>query len=236
MQQPLPHAVAAPRFYLTGRQRLGPGSILLAIVLAAAALACVSYALSHGRRSRLIDNAADRSSSSGSASKEDDKDDPNQVDEIVLGDAADAPAPARKGDKVSPVHPFVIVQLPRFGDQFGLIPNSPAGHLLFDWLAAFNQASYPALLRVLPNEDADSTASAQLDLRHATGGFELLSAKEITPGILVFRLRDQTPLHTEALGTLQLRPDSSPPTIASFSLRDVPQPARPAAASAAQQP
>jgi len=40
----------------------------------------------------------------------------------------------------------------------------------------------------------------------------------------VFRLRDQTPLRTEVLGTLQVRPESSPAAIASFSMRAVGQP------------
>ena len=50
------------------------------------------------------------------------------------------------------------------------------------------------------------------------------AAKEVQPGVLVFRLRDQTPSVTEVLGTLQVRPKSNPATIASFSLRAVPSP------------
>ena len=65
----------------------------------------------------------------------------------MLGDAADAPTPAKKGDHVSPVHATILIRLPRFGDQTGLIPDSPAGRLLFDWLAAFNQANRAALRR-----------------------------------------------------------------------------------------
>ena len=61
-----------------------------------------------------------------------------------------------------------------------------------------------------------------MDLRQETGGFNLLSAKEIQPGVLVFRLRDQTPAGTEALGTLVQRPESNPPTIGSLSLAAVP--------------
>ncbi|HTH54034.1 MAG TPA: hypothetical protein VL495_08795 [Edaphobacter sp.] len=224
MQQPLPTGVpaTAPRFYLTGRQPLRPGAILLAIVIAFGALFSVLYALNHAGHLHLA-AGADRSSSmpSGSAST-DDKDDPNQIDTIVLGDPADAPVPGRKGDHVSPVHPFVIVHLPRFGDQVGLIPDSPAGRLLYNWLAAFNQASYPALANVLPNEALASATAAQIELRQQTGGFNLLSAKEVQPGILVFRLRDQTPEANEVLGTLQMRPDSNPPAIATFSLRAVP--------------
>lgn len=231
MQQPLPTGVpppTAPRFYLTGRQPLRPGAILLAIVLAAAAMALVLYALEHTGRMPLTSDSSGRSSSAAAgATPDDDKDDPNQVDTIVLGDPADAPVPAKKGDHVSPVHPFVIVHLPRFGDQVGLIPDSPAGRLLYAWLAAFNQASYPALANILPNSALASATAAQIELRRQTGGFNLLSAKEVQPGVLVFRLRDQTPEATEVLGTLQMRPDSNPAAIASFSLRAVPSPLRP---------
>jgi len=130
--------------------------------------------------------------------------------------------PARRGDHVSPVHATILVHLPRFGDQVGLIPDTPAGRLLYGWLAAFNQASYPALGNALPNVALASAAAAQIELRQQTGGFNLLSAKEVQPGVLVFRLRDQTPAAIEALGTLQVRPNSSPAAIASFSLRAVP--------------
>jgi hypothetical protein len=224
MQQPHPTDVptlSAPGFYITGRQPLHPGAILLAIVAAVAALSSVLYALAHTTHAHLTSTSA----TTGATSAADEKDDPSQIDTIVLGDPADAPVPARRGDHVSPVHPTILVRLPRFGDQVGLIPDTPAGRLLYGWLAAFNQASYPALGNALPNVALASAAAAQIELRQQTGGFNLLSAKEVEPGVLVFRLRDQTPSATEALGTLQVRPNSSPAAIASFSLRAVPSPA-----------
>jgi hypothetical protein len=208
VQQPLPTShptLTAPRFYLTGRQPLSPKAILLAIVAAVGALSLVLYALGHNR-----------------AAGQKDDDDPDQVDTVVIGDPTEAPVPARPGTHVSPVHPTVLVRLPRFGAQLGLIPNSPAGHLLYNWLAAFNQANYPALADALPNVALAAATGAQMELRGQTGGFSLLSAKEVQPGVLVFRLRDESPSPTEFLGTLQVRPNSSPATIASFSLRDVP--------------
>ena len=214
---------AGPRFYLTDRQPLRPGAILLATVAAAGALAAVLYALGHTGHSHFLSDgsAAARSANAkpGAASPADDKDDPNQVDTIVLGDPADAPVPARKGDHVSPVHPTILVRLPRFGDQVGLIPDTPAGRLLYGWLAAFNQADYSGFGKALPTVAPDAAAVAQMELRRETGGFSLLSAKEVQPGVLVFRLRDQTPAAAEALGTLQVRANSSPPVIATFSLR-----------------
>jgi hypothetical protein len=238
MQQPLPtgvRAVTAPRFYITGREPLRPGAILLATVAAVVALSSVLCALGHTGHAPLSDSSdASRSASATPGGPPaDDKDDPNQIDTIVLGDPADAPVPARRGDHVSPVHPTILVHLPRFGDQVGLIPDTPAGRLLYGWLAAFNQASYPALGNALPNVALASAAAAQIELRQQTGGFSLLSAKEVQPGVLVFRLRDQTPSATEVLGTLQVRPNSSPAAIASFSLRAVPPPRQDATAGAA---
>jgi hypothetical protein len=223
-QQPLPAGVStfsAPSFYLTGSQPLHPGVVLLAIVVAAGALSIVLYALSHSGHVHFT-SGANRSTSATAAADQKDDDDPNQIDTIVLGDPRDAPVPARPGDHVSSVHPTILVRLPRWGEQLGLIPNTPAGQLLYNWLAAYNQASYPALANALPNVALAAATAAQLQLRRQTGGFSLLSAKEVLPGVLVFRLRDQTPSATEVLGTLQVRQNSKPPAIASFSLRAVP--------------
>ena len=234
MQQPLSNEFptpTGPTFYITDRQPLRPGAILLATVAAAGALSSVLYALGHTGhanlslgRSGAYRSATSRATPAGNPDGDDDMDDPSQIDTIVLGDPADAPVPGRRGGHVSPVHPTILVHLPRFGDQVGLIPDTPAGRLLYGWLAAFNQASYPALGNALPNVALASATAAQIELRQQTGGFNLLSAKEVQPGVLVFRLRDQTPSATEVLGTLQVSPDANPAAIASFSLRAVPPP------------
>jgi hypothetical protein len=237
MEQPLPtgvHTRTVPSFYIIGRQPLRPGAILLATVAAIGALSLVLYALGHTEHAPLTSGAArSANATSGAAPAAEEKDDPSQIDTIVLGDPADAPVPGRRGDHVSAVHPTILVHLPRFGDQVGLIPDTPAGRLLYGWLAAFNQASYPALGNALPNVALASAAAAQIELRQQTGGFNLLSAKEVQPGVLVFRLRDQTPSAVEALGTLQVLPNSSPAAIASFSLRAVPPPGKNATTGAA---
>ena len=233
------HALGVPSFYVTRRQPLRPGAILLAIVTAFSAVCFMAYAMAHtGHANGTWGGSAARSPQSApgeNSGKDDDKDDPSQIDTIVLGDPADAPVPGRRGDHVSPVHPTILVSLPRFGDQVGLIPPTAAGHLLFDWLAAFNQANYSGLANVLPNIALTSAADAQMELRRQTGGFTLLSAKEVLPGVLVFRLHDETPSATEVLGTLQVRENSSPAGIASFSLRAVP-PAHTSATSVPVQP
>ena len=235
MPPPLATGAAArrgPTFHVIERKPPRPAAILLAALIAAAALSAVAFGLGHSKARHLAegDSVATRTpgGSSGGAppADSDDKDDPNQVDTIVLGDAADAPVPALKPGRISDVHATILIRLPRYGDKVGLIPDTPAGHLLFRWLAAFNQASLPAMEQVLPNEAAASTAAAQMEIRRQTGGLGLLSAKEIQPGVLVFRLRDQTPAAIEVLGTLQMRPDSNPPAIASFSLRAVSPPVR----------
>jgi hypothetical protein len=211
-----------PIFYITSRQPLRPGTILLAIIAAAAALSLVLYGLSHNGRPRF-GSGTDRSANANSSEDKED-DDPNQVDTIVLGDPGDAPMPARPGEHVSPVHPTIIVHLPRWGEQVGFIPNSPAGQLLYNWLAAFNQASYSGLANTLPTISLGPATAAQMELRRRTGGFSLLSAKEVLPGVLVFRLHDQTPNAIEVLGALQVRQNTKPAEIESFSLREVPAP------------
>lgn len=237
MPQPLAtgaSAVAAPTFYLTSRQPLRPGAILLATVAAIVALSSVLYALGQTRHTFLVSGSSGTSRAAnpttGAAQPDDEKDDPSQIDTIVVGDPGDAPVPARQGDHVSSVHPTLLVHLPRFGDQVGLIPDTPAGRLLYGWLAAFNKASYPALGNALPHAALAAAGRAEIQLRQQTGGFSLLSAKEVEPGVLVFRLRDQTPAATEVLGTLRVRANSSPVTIASFSLRSVASPRQDASA------
>jgi len=229
--QPLPERPAipnAPRFYVSERQPIQRSAVLLAMVMAVVVLFAVAYALRHNGHIRFSqdNDEVSRASGGGSSARshDDDNDDPNQIDTIVLSDPADAPVPARKGDHVSPVHPTLLVHLPRYGNQTGLIPDSPAGHLLYKWLAAFNQASAPALAEAVPTLASDDVVAAQMDLREQTGGFALLSAKEVQQGVLVFRLQSQKPPAFEVLGTLQVRAGSSPVRVASFSLRGVEAP------------
>lgn len=218
-------SATGPRFVVLERQRLGAGSIALAFVIAAVVIAALHVGLSHRTVRRLRDEAmrVARGGAPMPEPPEDDKDDdPNQIDVIALGDPADAPVPARRFSHSGRVHPTIMVHLPRFGPEVGLIPNSAVGHLLYGWLAAFNQTNAEAMQAVLPSEVSGLSADAQMELREQTGGFGLLSAKEVAPGVLVFRMRDQTPDGNEVLGTLVMQPGSDPPAIQSFSLRSVP--------------
>jgi hypothetical protein len=183
MQPPLHNGVpTAPRFYITSREPLSARAILLATVAALSALSSVVYAMGHTGHSHLTSNSARSPNATSNAnSADDEKDDPSQIDTIELGDPADAPVPARRGDHVSPVHPTILVRLPRFGEQVGLIPDTPAGHLLYAWLAAFNQASYPALGNALPNFALASAASAQMELRRQTGASTSSLPKRSSP-------------------------------------------------------
>ena len=218
-------AFRAPAFRVIEQQPLRPAARVLAILIAAGMAFGISEGLQHSKARQSAEDKPVASRTAGSSPTEPEKpdkdDDPSQVDTIVLGDAADAPVPARRNHHVSDVHATVIVHLPRYGPEEGLIPDSPAGHLLFAWLAAFNQGSDAALAKALPNVATNSSAAAQMVLRAHTGGFRLLSAREVQPGVLVFRLRDQTPELTEVLGTLQVRPGSNPASIGTFSLRAV---------------
>ncbi len=203
--------VSAPTFYITARQPLSPGAILLAIVAAVVALSAVLFVMSHNT-STLTANQKDA-------------DDPDQVDVIVIGNPGHARSLGHQEAHVSTVHPTILVHLPRFGAQVGFIPNTPAGHLLYDWLAAFNQGKAAALAQALPSAAPGAVSAAEVELRRRTGGLSLLSAKEVQPGLLAFRLRDQTPVGTEFLGILQLSPNPGPASIESFSLQAVPVPA-----------
>jgi hypothetical protein len=227
---PAPRDTVAPtqtalRFHLIDRKPPSIVAIVLAIVLAGGGGRLIIRGLRNTAHARQIRDAggATRGGPTGGAPPKDEKDDPNQIDTIVLGDAADAPVPARKGERGSPseVHPTILIRLPRYGDAVGLIPDTPTGHLFYQWLAAFNQGSLPALEHVLPNDATFATGAAQMALRVQTGGFFLLAAKEPQPGVIVFRMRDQTPEANEVLGTLHMRADSKPPTIASLSIRSV---------------
>jgi hypothetical protein len=212
MSQPLvpgDRALAGPQFYVTPRHRFSAGPILLAVLIASGVLFAVLRVQSHYR--------------AGAATGDDD-DDPSQVDTIYLGDPGQAPVLKRPASQPSTVHPFVVIHLPRSGSQFGQIPDTPTGRLLYAWLAAFNGTDPSALGRALPSPEVDQVQAAQEELRRETGGFTLLSAKEVQPGVLVFRLHDQMTPGNEVLGTLQMRPDTNPAVIASFSLRAVPPP------------
>lgn len=208
-----------PRFALVDRRGPGWRTVLVAAVLAGGAATLLAWGLGHAH-GRSLRAEVDRVMRGGSpaGNDADDKDDPNQVDVVYLGDAADAPEPTRRPGHYRAVHPTIAIRLPRFGKDAGLIPDNAAGRLLYQWLAAFNQANDGAMQALLPPNAAD----AEVQLRQQTGGFRLLSAAEVAPGVIVFRLQDQTPLATEALGTLAMRPGSNPPTIQSFSLQAVP--------------
>lgn len=214
-----------PRFAVLERKRLPVWVVLLAAMLAVGALLGIGVGLRHSRAHRFREDAersgrspAGQNTPSADESKDDD---PNQVDVIALGDAADAPVPARQFGHSGNVHPTILIRLPRFGPEQGLIPNSAVGHLLYGWLAAFNQTNPAAMARLLPSAAGELSAEAQMQLRQQTGGFMLLSAKEVAPGVLVFRLRDQTPDGTEVLGTLVMRADSEPAEVESLSMRSV---------------
>ena len=211
-QPPAPrdHVSAGPRFYVTPRPRFSPGPFLLALVIASGVLLAVVHAQSHSR--------------TAGAPGSDDDDDPSRVDTIYLGDPTEAPVATHPTSRPNSVHPFVVVHLPRSGDQTGQIPDTAAGRLLFAWMAAFNATDLSVVARALPTSQDHSVEAAQVELRKVTGGFTLVSAKEVQPGVLVFRLHDQTTDANEALGTLQVRPDSTPAAIASFSLRSIPHP------------
>lgn len=231
MSQPLApgsHVLAVPRFYVTPRQRFSSGPVFLALFIAIGCLLAVLYALTHSGhahpRTSSVGSSQFGRGGSAAGSAEDDDDDTSKVDTIYLGDPGQAPVATRPASHADAVHPFVVVHLPRSGDQVGQIPDTPAGRLLYGWLAAFNGADRSAVATSLPLPEFSPAEAAFVELRKKTGGFTLVSAREAQPGVLVFRLHDQTTSATEVLGTLQVRLHSTPASIASFSLSAVPPP------------
>ena len=210
-----------PSFYVIGRQPIRPLAVMLALLVFGAACAGIGYGLRHSRKHhRVADTRASRAGDS--PDDEEDKDDPSQVDVVYVGDAGDAPETTRPPGKRAyrSVHPTIMVRLPHSGPQEGLIPDDAAGHLLYRWLAAFNGANAAALAEAVPSDAPKPTVHTLLTLRQRTGGLRLLSAREVEPGVMVFRLQDQTPEAGEMLGTLRVRTGSA--ELGSFSLRAVP--------------
>ncbi len=211
-----------PSFHVMGRQPIRPAAVLIAVCVFAGVFSGIAYGLNHSRKHHRADAPkASRGVASSQDENDDDQDDPSQVDVVYVGDAGDAPEPAHPGKAAyRRVHPTIMVRLPRFGPQQGLIPDDIAGHALYRWLAAFNQSDATALEQAVPSKAPDATVDALLALRFKTGGLRLLSATEIEPGVLVFRLQDQTPDAGETLGALAVRPGST--ELGSFALRTVP--------------
>src|ERR1700760_1959542 len=99
-QPPKQHGPSgAPTFHLIDRKPPRPAAVFLAILLAATVLTGVAYGLGHTKQLRPTNDPLGATRTPGGdpitpREKEEEKDDPNQVDTIVVGDAADAPRPA----------------------------------------------------------------------------------------------------------------------------------------------
>ncbi len=214
-----------PTFYVIDRQPIRPAAVVLAVVLFAVVSAGIGYGLKHTRKHHHgPETMSGRSASADSSDDDEADDDPSKVDVVYVGDAGDAPEPTRPAGKRAyhAVHPTIMVQLPRFGPHEGLIPDTAAGHMLYRWLAAFNQSNADALEQAVPSAAPARTSTALLALRFKTGGLRLLSAREVEPGNIVFRLQGQTPDAGEFLGTIRVRDGSA--EMDSFGLRAIEAP------------
>jgi len=135
----------------------------------------------------------------------------SQIDTIFRVIPADALCPRDRGTK-SPRHATILGRLPRFGDQVGLIPETPGGHTPIRRARRLQPGKYPALgnalpmSKPLPRPRHRSKCGAERRLQHAL-------AKERPNPASVFRLRDQTPAAIEALGTLQVSSELPAPRI-----------------------
>ena len=132
----------APSFYITGRQPLSPGAILLAIVIAVGALSLVLYAMSHaGRASRLPRGALParttmtiqiRSTPSSSAIP------------------TDAPVPARPGTTSAPFTPLSSFACLASATSSALSPTPPPATSSTTGLPPSIRQAIPHLRKLCP--------------------------------------------------------------------------------------
>ena len=100
------------------------------------------------------------------------------------------------------------------------IPDTPAGHMLQAWLAAFNSGDRAQIETYVKTVDQSQSVDGMTSFRNQTGGFELLSIESSEPLHIRFRVKEKGG-PTTALGNLLVK-DGQPPTVGTFELRALP--------------
>lgn len=100
------------------------------------------------------------------------------------------------------------------------VPDTPAGHTLQAWLAAFNSADRAQLDNYVKTIDHNESADGMMAFHNQTGGFDLLSADTIDSLHVRFRVKEKNS-DTNAIGTLAVK-DGQPPTVETFGIRALP--------------
>src|SRR5260370_26712428 len=99
------------------------------------------------------------------------------------------------------------------------VPDTPAGHTLQAWLAAFNSGDRTSIETYVKTIDHSQSVDGMISFRNQTGGFELLSIESSQPLHIRFRVKEKGGL-TTALGNLLVK-DEQPP-VGTFGLRALP--------------
>src|SRR5882672_1266476 len=100
------------------------------------------------------------------------------------------------------------------------VPDTPAGHTLQAWLAAFNSGERARIETYIRTVDQSQSVDGMISFRNRTGGFELLSIESSEPLHIRFRVKEKGG-PTTALGNVLVK-DGQPPTVATFGVRALP--------------
>ena len=214
------HVMTAPRFQITAEQPMRPEIIAYASVVMLTVLAIFLYAarlpahLTQKDESLAIERSATSGQAKGGGAGGDDS---SALDTLVFGDPGD-PQHKVVRSSYTQVHPTLVGHFQRFGEGPGLLPDTPAGHLLYTWLVAFNRSDLRAMSDLLPPGTSSLTMEQLLELRSRSGGFDVVAVKAAGPGTLSFVLREETSPNSIFSGRLAVPSASSVSAIRSFAL------------------
>jgi hypothetical protein len=102
-----------------------------------------------------------------------------------------------------------------------VIPSSPAGALLKQWLDAFNSADSAGLDAFSKAHFARVSAQDHMQVRRRSGGFDLVRIISAEPSRIVFAIRTRSTPPTGLRGTIELV-DGDPSQIKTLGLQAVP--------------
>lgn len=107
------------------------------------------------------------------------------------------------------------------GAAAATLPETPAGRVIADWMAAFNSGDSTKLVAYYQKYGVQRDMGAQMERRRRSGGFDLVSIERSEPRLLetVFRERATGNL---AYGVLELSPEGVPITLKQSLLMAVP--------------
>src|ERR1700730_10838633 len=100
------------------------------------------------------------------------------------------------------------------------VPDTPAGHTLQSWLAAFNSGDRDRIETDVRPVTQSQSVDGMISFRNQTGGFELLSIESSEPLHIRFRVKEKGS-DTTGLGNLLVK-EGQPPTVETFGLRALP--------------